>query len=74
MWRELNVFGRLRQALVHVQTRSVERSRPPSSTVLEAHSTVSTGARNTSVHLGMGARDIRVLSTNLSTLLWIVRI
>ena len=43
MYREWNVFGRLRQALVHILTTY---SRPPSSTVLDVLSTVSALARN----------------------------
>ena len=38
MWRELNTFGRLIQALLHIQT--INSLLSPSSTVLDAHSTV----------------------------------
>ena len=43
MWRESNAFQRLRQALVHVQTRNSVYS-PPSLTVLDAHTTISAAA------------------------------
>ena len=60
MWRELNAFGCLRKALAHIQTTNALGP----SAVLDAHSTVSAGVRNRSVHLGS---DTRVLSSHLST-------
>ena len=44
-----------------------KRSRPPSSTVLDAYSTVSAGARNGSVYVSWFTRCTRVRSSNLST-------
>ena len=44
-----------------------KRSRPPSSTMLDAHSTVSAVALITSIDLGIGTRDTRGFSSNMST-------
>ena len=66
MYREWNVFGRLRQALVYIQTTN-KRSRPPSSTVLDVLSTVSARAENKSVRVSWYVRFTRVHSNNLST-------
>ena len=65
-YREWNVFGRLRQALVHIQTTN-KRSRPPTSTVLDILSTVSARAGYRSVRVSWYARFTRVHSNNLST-------
>ena len=66
MCREWDVFGRLRQALVHIQTTN-KRSRPPTSTVLDVLSTVSARAGYRSVRVSWYARFTRVRSNNLST-------
>ena len=66
MYREWNVFGRLRPALVHIQTTN-KRSQPTSSTVLDVLSTVSARAGNRSVRVSWYARFTRVRSSNLST-------
>ena len=44
-----------------------KRPRPPFSTVLDAHSTVSAVAGITAIHLGMGTSDTRVFSSYFST-------
>ena len=44
-----------------------KRSRPPSSTLLDAHSTISAGTRNGSVHVDWDTRCTIVWSSNLST-------
>ena len=56
MRRDINAFGRLRQALVHIQIRNL------SAAVLDAHSTVSAG-----VYMSMDTRATRASSSNLST-------
>ena len=66
VYREWNVFGRLRQAMVHIETTN-KRSRLPSSTVLDVLSTVSARAGNRSVRVSWYARFTRVRSNNLST-------
>ena len=66
MWRELNAFGWLRQALVPTNPTP---SRPPSSTVLGAYSTVSTAAHPRLLHLVMTAKPTRAFSPYLSTAL-----
>ena len=48
MYREWNVFGQLRQALVYIQTTN---ARPPFSTVLDVLSTVSARVGNRSVRV-----------------------
>ena len=63
--REWNVFGRLRQALVHIQTTNALGRQ--SSTVLDVLSTVSARAGNRSVRVSWYARFTRVHSNNLST-------
>ena len=65
MYREWSVFGRLRQALVHILTTN-KRSRPSYSTVLDVFSTVSARARNRSVRVSWYARFTRVRSPNSS--------
>ena len=66
MRREWNVSGRLRQDLVHIQTTN-KRSRPPSSSVLDALSSVSVDTCNGGIHVGWDTTCKRVRSASLST-------
>ena len=61
---EWNTFGRLSAETGFGSHPDHKLFCPPSSTILDAHSTVSAGARDGSVKLGWNARCTRVLSSN----------
>ena len=65
--REWVAFERLREALIHIRTSKL--SRPPSSNILDAHSTISAAAHPRLLHLGMAKMVTRAFFSNMSTLL-----
>ena len=66
VWRELYAFGRLRQALVYVQTKNSLGHRPRLSST---HTQPYRPLRTRLFHLGMAVGFTRAFSPNLSTTL-----